>query len=81
MNLLRVDPEVGARQAARLHALRECRDNEMVSNTLSQLRVGTQNDDNMVPLILRAVECYATLGEICAVLREAFGEYQAHTLF
>ena len=81
LNLLRVDPEVGARQAARLHALRECRDNEMVSNTLSQLRVGTQNDDNMVPLILRAVECYATLGEICAVLREAFGEYQAHTLF
>ena len=80
-NLLRVDPEVGARQAARLHALRERRDNEMVSSTLSQLRVGTQNDDNIVPLILRAVECYATLGEICGVLREAFGEYQAHTLF
>ena len=81
LNLLRVDPDVGARQAARLHALRERRDNEMVSRTLARLRVGAQNDDNVVPLILSAVECYATLGEICAVLREAFGEYQAHTLF
>jgi methylmalonyl-CoA mutase N-terminal domain/subunit len=81
LNLLRVDPEVGTRQASRLHALRERRDNERVSNALSELRVGTQNDDNIVPLILRAVEGYATLGEVCAVLRETFGEYQAHTLF
>jgi len=81
LNLLRVNPDVGARQAARLHALRERRDNEMMSSVLSKLRAGTQNDDNLVPLILGAVESYATLGEICAVLREAFGEYQAHTLF
>ena len=81
LNLLRVDPEVSARQAARHHALRERRDNEMVSNTLSRLSSGAQNDDNMVPLILGAVEAYATLGEICGVLREAFGEYQAHTVF
>jgi len=81
LNLLRVDPEVGTRQASRLHALRERRDNERVSNALSELRVGAQNDDNIVPLILRAVESYATLGEVCAVLRETFGEYQAHTLF
>jgi methylmalonyl-CoA mutase N-terminal domain/subunit len=81
LNLLRVDPEVGARQTSRLHALRERRGNEMVSNALSELRLGAQNDDNVVPLILRAVESCATLGEICAVLRESFGEHQAHTLF
>ena len=81
LNLLRVDPEVGARQSARLHTLRARRDNEMVSTTLSQLRVGAQNDDNLVPSILDAVESYATLGEICAVLREAFGEHQAHAVF
>jgi len=81
LNLLRVDPEVGMRQAARLHALRQRRDNEMVSNTLSQLRASARNSDNLVPVILAAVENYATLGEICVVLREEFGEYQAHTLF
>ena len=79
--LLRVDPEVSQRQAARLSTLRARRDNEKVSSALSQLRIGAQHDENLVPLILNAVEVYATLGEICAVLREVFGEYQAHTLF
>ncbi|MFN2182822.1 MAG: methylmalonyl-CoA mutase, partial [Anaerolineae bacterium] len=81
LNLLRVDPEVGVRQAARLRALRERRDNNSVSIALSQLRDGARSDENLVPLILEAVERYATLGEICAVLREVFGEYQAHTMF
>jgi methylmalonyl-CoA mutase N-terminal domain/subunit len=81
LNLLRVDPEVGVRQAARLRALREQRDNARVSNTLSRLSTGAHGDENLVPLILEAVEAYATLGEICAVLREVFGEYQAQTLF
>jgi methylmalonyl-CoA mutase N-terminal domain/subunit len=81
LNLLRVNPEVGARQAARLGALRERRDNAMVSDTLARLKSGSQNDHNLMPLLLEAVESYATLGEICAVLRESFGEYRAHTVF
>jgi len=81
LNLLRVDPEVGVRQAARLRTLRARRDNNSVSIALSQLRDGARGDENLVPLILDAVERYATLGEICAVLREVFGEYQAHTMF
>jgi methylmalonyl-CoA mutase N-terminal domain/subunit len=81
LNLLRVDPEMGVRQATRLRALRERRDNKSVSIALSQLRDGAHGDENLVPLILEAVERYATLGEICAVLREVFGEYQEHTLF
>ncbi len=81
LNLLRVAPGVSTRQNARLSALRERRDNEIVSKVLSQLRLAAQNDDNLMPLILDAVENDATLGEICAVLRQEFGEYQAHTLF
>ena len=34
---------------------------------------------NLMPLILDAVKTYATLGEICNVLREVFGEYEAHS--
>ena len=81
LDILRVDPAVGERQAARLRALRERRDNELVSSSLSRLEQGARADENLVPLILNAVEKYATLGEICGVMRRVFGEYQASTLF
>jgi methylmalonyl-CoA mutase N-terminal domain/subunit len=77
LGLLRVDPTVGERQATRLRALRDRRDNKTVSESLSNLKVAAQTDYNLMPFILDAVEKYATLGEICDVLREVFGEYQA----
>jgi methylmalonyl-CoA mutase N-terminal domain/subunit len=80
LDILRVDPVVGERQAARLQVLRERRDSEAVSAALSRLEAGARGDDNLLPLILDAVEKYATLGEICGVLRGVFGEYQAPTL-
>ena len=81
LDTLRVDPVVGERQAARLCALRERRDNEAVSIALSNLETGARNDDSLVPLILDAVEKYATLGEICNVMRGVFGEYHAFMSF
>ncbi|MGD8398449.1 MAG: methylmalonyl-CoA mutase family protein [Anaerolineae bacterium] len=81
MDILRVDPAVGQRQTARLEALRRRRDGGAVSARLAQLRAAAQGDDNLMSFILDAVEAYATLGEICGVLREVFGEYQAHTSF
>ncbi len=81
LRLLHVDPSVGERQAARLEALREWRDGEAVSAALVRLVVGAQSNDILMPLILDAVEKYATLGEICDVLRGVFGEYEASTLF
>ncbi len=81
LDLLRVNPFVGERQAIRLRALRDRRDNESVSASLSNLKVSARNDDNLMPFILDAVEKYATLGEICNVLRDVFGEYQADTWY
>ena len=81
MEILRVDPAVGERQLARLCALRERRDAQAVSSSLERLRTAAQGDDNLMPLILHAVEKYATLGEICGVMRDVFGEYQASTTF
>jgi len=81
LRLLRVDPAVGERQATRLEALREWRDGEAVSAALARLVAGALSDDILMPLILDAVEKYATLGEICDVLRGVFGEYEASTLF
>ncbi len=81
LGILRVDPTVGECQAARLRALRKRRDSEAVSAALSNLESSARNDDNLVSSILDAVERYATIGEICDVLRGVFGEYQVSTWF
>jgi methylmalonyl-CoA mutase N-terminal domain/subunit len=72
--LLRVDPEVGRRQAARLVSLRERRDNAAVGAALVALEEAARGTANLMPRILAAVECYATLGEISDTLRRVFGE-------
>ncbi|CEH29882.1 methylmalonyl-CoA mutase [Aneurinibacillus migulanus] len=74
--LLRVDPSLGKVQRAKLEQLRERRDNDKVNETLKALRNGAKGRDNLMPLILDAVRVYATIGEICGVLREEFGEYR-----
>ena len=73
---LRVDPEVGRRQVQRLAALRERRDGPAVQRALDRIRAAASTDENMMPLLIEAVEAYATVGEICDVLREEWGEYQ-----
>lgn len=74
--LLRVDPEVGVRQKGKIDALKETRDNEKVRVSLEALRKACNSDKNIMPFILDSVESYATLGEICGVMREEFGEYK-----
>ena len=56
--------------------LREERNNEEVEKALNILKEKAGTDENLMPYILDAVKTYATLGEICDVLREVFGEYE-----
>jgi methylmalonyl-CoA mutase N-terminal domain/subunit len=79
-DLLKVDPEVGARQVARLQELRSTRDNAAVNQALAELKAVAQGTDNLMPFILKAVKTLATLGEICDTLRGVFGEYEAPAL-
>ncbi|UPA32360.1 methylmalonyl-CoA mutase family protein [Terrisporobacter glycolicus] len=74
--LLRVDPKVGVRQKGKIEALKEKRDNKKVKESLEKLRKACDGNENIMPFILDAVECYATLGEICGVMRDEFGEYK-----
>ena len=74
---LRVDPSMETEQVARLKDLKSTRDQNKVDDTLEALRSGAKGDDNLMPLILDAVRVYATLGEICGVLRDEFGEYKS----
>lgn len=74
--ILRVDPEVERLQREKLKALKEERDNKLVEEKLMILKEKASTDENLMPYILDAVKAYATLGEICDVLREVFGEYE-----
>lgn len=75
-NLLKVSQAVQDAQVQRLNDLRRTRHNEGVKSALEEIRKTARGTDNLMPPILRAVKQYATLGEICGVLREVFGEYQ-----
>lgn len=75
-DLLRVDLSVGEGQKKKLQVLKADRDNASVEQKLSALRSACEGDANVMPFILDAVKAYATLGEICGVMREVFGEYQ-----
>ncbi|HTK08438.1 MAG TPA: methylmalonyl-CoA mutase family protein [Ktedonobacteraceae bacterium] len=70
----RVDPAVGERQARKLAALRARRDNTQVQQKLEALANGAAGSENLMPLIIEAVEAYATLGEVSDTLRNVFGE-------
>jgi methylmalonyl-CoA mutase N-terminal domain/subunit len=74
--LLRVDPLVGETQVKGLQQIRSARDNQKVRAALAGLRTAAAGTENLMPHILDAVREYASLGEICGVLREVFGEYR-----
>ncbi len=75
-NLLKVNPVIGENQRKRLKELKENRDNIKVKNALEKIRKIANTNQNLMPPIIEAVKVYATLGEICGVLREEFGEYR-----
>ena len=72
--LLRLDPEVANKQRERLANLRRDRDNNKVKAALSNLEGIANGTDNTVPAFMECVAAYATIGEICDVLRGVFGE-------
>ena len=74
--LLRVKEEVEINQKAALARVKGERDNARVEATLQALEVAAKGTDNLMPFILDAVKCYATLGEIANVLRGVFGVHR-----
>ncbi|MBU4152697.1 MAG: methylmalonyl-CoA mutase family protein [Proteobacteria bacterium] len=72
----RVDPALEEAQVTWLERLKQERDQARVTEALEHLGRAARGSDNLMPPILEAVTAYATLGEICQVLREIFGEYR-----
>ena len=75
-DVLTADLSVGERQIARLEKMKAARDNEAVKAALEKLREAAKGTENLMPYLIDAVKTYATLGDICGVLREEFGEYK-----
>ncbi len=73
--LLRVDPTVRDAQMKKLEKIRSQRDADAVNTALAELKKAAEGTDNIMPPILDAVKKNVTLGEICGVLRQVFGEY------
>ena len=74
--LLRIDPKVEEHQIDKLQKLRRERNSDAVKNVLGKLHDATDKSENLMPAIIEAVKAYATLGEICGVLRNVYGEYK-----
>lgn len=76
IELHKVDPEVAETQIQRLEKVKKERDTDKVESALEELRKTAEAGDNVMNPIIKAVEQYATIGEICDVLRDVYGEYE-----
>ncbi|MBZ6496621.1 acyl-CoA mutase large subunit family protein [Natrinema longum] len=76
MDVEEVTEEDQQRQIDNLEGVRAERDDEAVDASLEALRDAARSDRNLMPYIIDAVKAYATVGEICNVMRDEFGEYQ-----
>ncbi|MCK9560743.1 MAG: methylmalonyl-CoA mutase family protein [Candidatus Marinimicrobia bacterium] len=76
-NLLKVDPEIQRLQVEKINSVKNQRNHQLVAKKLALLREAVRHPElNLMPPILAAVKEYATLGEICGILRQEFGEYR-----
>ncbi len=73
--ILRIDPEVEREQVAFVKKVRAERDNAAVEASLKRLKEVAEGDGNTFEAIFECCKTYATLGEMCDVLREVWGEY------
>ncbi len=81
LEILRVSHEVERDQVRALGSRRERRDDAQVAASLKALATAADTEENLIPPMLQAVRAEATLGEICGVLKEAWGVYREPARF
>jgi methylmalonyl-CoA mutase N-terminal domain/subunit len=75
VEILRVDPESERQQLERLEAFKADRDQEAVKARLEELRAACGSSENLLWPMRAALKERASLGEVCGVMRDEFGEY------
>ena len=74
--VLKISEETAREQIQRLTRFKQNRDQSKVSASIEQLQNVAQSNENLMPVIIQAVENNVTLGEISDALRKAFGQYK-----
>jgi len=80
-NLLKVDMKVGQAEAEKLRKMRAARDAKRWEKALENLRKVSEKNENVMSAVIEAVKAEATIGEICDVWREIYGEYKPKQSF
>ena len=75
-DILRVDPESEREQVARLKAFKADRDAELVQRRLEEVRECARGTDNLLPVLRQALKDRCSMGEVCAAMRDVFGDYR-----
>jgi len=75
VSIFKPDPRHAQKQIEKLREVKKSRDQSKVQSTLTAVRKAAEGQENLMPYFIEAVKAYATLGEICGVLRMVFGEY------
>ncbi|MGQ9506776.1 MAG: acyl-CoA mutase large subunit family protein [Candidatus Bathycorpusculaceae bacterium] len=82
IKILQIDPEIEKKLVERLKQIKQQRNQTKVKEALEKLRLAAEKENvNLMPFIIQAVKEYVTIGEICDVLREVFGEYKPPSIF
>jgi methylmalonyl-CoA mutase N-terminal domain/subunit len=76
VGLFKSSPELAKKQVARVQEVRRTRNHAKCRASLHAVRKAAKGDSNLMPHLIEAVKAYATLGEICDVMRDVFGEYR-----
>lgn len=74
--VFKIDDSIRQLQSEKLKALRAKRDNDKATASLEAIRKAAQGTDNLMPVVIEAVENLCTLGEIANILREEWGEFK-----
>ena len=75
-DILRVDPESEREQVGRLKAFKSDRDQQLVDRRLEEVREAARGSGNLLPILRQALKDRASMGEVCAAMRDVFGEYR-----
>jgi methylmalonyl-CoA mutase, N-terminal domain len=77
IELHRIDPEAERRQHERTSRVRAERDAAAAEESLARVREAAAGTENLLPPLREALRVRCTIGEICNVLRDEFGMYDA----
>jgi methylmalonyl-CoA mutase N-terminal domain/subunit len=78
---LHIDESVARQQLERLKQVKKTRNQARVKQNLQDLKKAAEENQNLMPSLIKTVKSYATLGEIVDSLKEVFGVYREPVTF